>query len=62
MLISFLGDISLTGYYIDLHNREVDPFKGIVPHIKLSDYIVGNLECTVKGEYGENERKKDVDG
>lgn len=56
--ISFLGDISFNGAYEVLHRQGVNPFSEVEPHLKKSDFIVGNLECLARGDQGFNELKK----
>ena len=52
--ILFLGDICLNNKYIYLSENNIDPFLEIKDVLSQSDYLVGNLECTVKGDQGEN--------
>jgi poly-gamma-glutamate capsule biosynthesis protein CapA/YwtB (metallophosphatase superfamily) len=56
--VSFLGDISLNDNYISYYKDNLNPFRDLEPILKNSDYVVGNLECMVKGEQSENELKK----
>jgi len=56
--ISFLGDISFNNQYIELYNRGINPFKEVAPYLFASDFVVGNLECTVSNNSGENKLKK----
>lgn len=58
MRISFLGDISLNDNYIELYQKGVNPFVAVQPVLSGSDFVMGNLECIAKGEFGENEQKK----
>lgn len=54
MKIAFLGDISLNDNYNSLYNNGEKPFDKIGSILKKNDYIVGNLECLVAGDSGEN--------
>lgn len=54
MRISFLGDISLNDNYIELYKKGIDPFKEVGSLLSSSDFVIGNLESMVKGEYGVN--------
>jgi poly-gamma-glutamate capsule biosynthesis protein CapA/YwtB (metallophosphatase superfamily) len=56
--ISFIGDISLNGKYVDLWHKGNNPFQNLQPILGESDYVVGNLECIAKGSQGENLLKK----
>jgi len=56
--ITFLGDISLNDNYISYHKENINPFSNLEPLLLQPDYVVGNLECLVKGDKGENELKK----
>lgn len=56
--IAFLGDISLNDKYIDYYRQGLNPFENMQPYLHSHDFIIGNLECMVKGEHGENELKK----
>lgn len=58
MKISFLGDISLNDQYIEFYRNGVNPFQEVGAMLAKNDFVVGNLECMVKGEKGENELKK----
>jgi len=58
MWVSFLGDISLNDYYIDLYKQGINPFETLEPLLKESNFVVGNLESMAKGDMGENEFKK----
>ncbi len=51
--IAFLGDISFNDEYVNLAKQNKNPFKGVKHILNEADYIVGNLECFVKGK-GEN--------
>ncbi|PID94130.1 MAG: hypothetical protein CSA95_04320 [Bacteroidetes bacterium] len=55
--IAFLGDTVLNGDYQQCYKEGEKPFAR-VKEVLASDKIVGNLECFVKGDNGENERKK----
>lgn len=55
--ISFLGDISLNGIYIDKAKNNENPFSQLTDLLK-DTFVVGNLECFVEGNEGENELKK----
>ncbi|GGK60662.1 MULTISPECIES: CapA family protein [Flavobacteriaceae] len=57
MKISFVGDISFNDEYIDLYSKEINPFEGL-SFLNESDFVVGNLECLVKGSEGENTLKE----
>jgi poly-gamma-glutamate capsule biosynthesis protein CapA/YwtB (metallophosphatase superfamily) len=56
--ILFIGDISLNDNYIDAYKNGLNPFESLEPVLRFSDFVIGNLECMVKGEQGENELKK----
>ncbi len=56
--ISFLGDISLNGEYIELHKRNNTPFEAVREILNESSLVVGNLECLLESEQGENVLKK----
>lgn len=56
--ISFIGDIGLNDDYIDLQKSQTDPFRYISPFLSDSDLVVGNLECVLKGDQGENYLKR----
>jgi hypothetical protein len=56
--IAFLGDISFNDDYIKLRKDGVNPFEKVIPLLKKQDVVVGNLECFVPGDEGENELKK----
>lgn len=52
--ISFLGDISLNDDYIRLYKEGINPFASLESILKTSDFVIGNLECMVIGNEGEN--------
>ncbi|HBS85009.1 MAG: hypothetical protein A2W91_07220 [Bacteroidetes bacterium GWF2_38_335] len=54
MKIQFIGDISLNNRFIELCERNTNPFKFVVDFFNNSDLVVGNLECILKGSKGEN--------
>jgi poly-gamma-glutamate capsule biosynthesis protein CapA/YwtB (metallophosphatase superfamily) len=56
--ISFLGDICLNDEYQTLRCQNINPFSDLLPTLDQSDFVVGNLECTVFGDKGENHLKK----
>jgi hypothetical protein len=56
--ISFIGDIGLNDEYIHLKGEGVNPFKLLDFQLKASDLVVGNLECVMKGNQGENLLKR----
>jgi poly-gamma-glutamate capsule biosynthesis protein CapA/YwtB (metallophosphatase superfamily) len=58
MIISFLGDIALNNKYIEYQKKGIDVFSGVESVLKKSDFVVGNLECMAKGDFGENHLKK----
>jgi len=58
MKITFLGDIALNNNYIELYRTNINPFIGVENILKSNDYVIGNLECMLEGEQGENELKK----
>jgi len=58
MRVSFLGDISLNDYYIQLYKEGANPFESLEPALNESNLVVGNLECMAEGDMGENELKK----
>lgn len=55
--IAFLGDISLNNSYNEFKRQDVNPFLGVERILRKSDFSIGNLECMVQGDYGENELK-----
>lgn len=58
MTVSFIGDISLNDIYISLYKQKINPFESI-PSLKIPDsFLIGNLECFPKGDFGENLMKK----
>lgn len=52
--IAFLGDISLNDDYVELYNRGANPFQEIETELEKADFVIGNLECMVKSDEGEN--------
>ena len=58
MKIAFLGDISLNDNYIQLYKEGVNPFEVLEPLLQKSSFVVGNLECIAKGDFGENTLKQ----
>ena len=56
--IAFIGDISFNDGYIRLFKDKKNPFSGITDILKDADLVVGNLECTAKGNKGVNLNKK----
>jgi poly-gamma-glutamate synthesis protein (capsule biosynthesis protein) len=56
--ISFIGDIGLNDDYIELQSRHIDPFSTLIPCFSSTDLLVGNLECVLKGDKGENILKR----
>lgn len=52
--ISFVGDISLNDGYRSLARDHAEPFKDVQDELRRSDLVVGNLECLLEGECGEN--------
>lgn len=57
-VISFIGDIGLNDNYVKLTSEDNNPFIHIIPHLSSSDLVVGNLECALKGDLGENLLKR----
>lgn len=53
-IITFLGDISFNGNYIDLYNKGINPFQNVRKILENSDLIIANLECLAEGNSGEN--------
>ena len=53
-LISFLGDITLIDKYIELAEKNINPFSEIGDVLKKSDIVIGNLEAVTTGDNGEN--------
>lgn len=56
--IVFLGDISLNQQYVEFYKKGLNPFSKISKKLFFSKFVVGNLECIVKGNQGENLLKK----
>ena len=56
--ISFIGDIGLNDDYIDLKRRQAEPFNEMKSVLTGTDLLVGNLECVLKGDQGENILKR----
>ncbi len=56
MRISFLGDISFNDAYVDLNQNGENPFERF-SSLKDSDFVIGNLECFLEGNQGENTLK-----
>jgi poly-gamma-glutamate capsule biosynthesis protein CapA/YwtB (metallophosphatase superfamily) len=56
--ISFIGDIGLNNGYVDLKSNHVNPFNSLIPSFSGIDLLVGNLECVLKGDKGENYLKR----
>jgi poly-gamma-glutamate capsule biosynthesis protein CapA/YwtB (metallophosphatase superfamily) len=56
--ISFIGDIGLNDDYVTLKSNHIDPFSSLAPYFADSDLLVGNLECALKGDKGENYLKR----
>ena len=56
--IVFLGDISLNEQYVEFYKKGINPFSKISNKLFFSKFVVGNLECLVKGSQGENLLKK----
>lgn len=54
----FLGDVSLNDKFIEMENNGLNPFTGLIRYFKEADYVVGNIECLPKGEFGFNYKKK----
>lgn len=54
MKISFLGDISLNNQYVEFYKQGINPFVDVEPILSQCDFVVGNLECMAKGDFGEN--------
>lgn len=55
--ISFLGDISLNNIYEHYATNNENPFLEVKPILENSDIVIGNLECMMRGDEGENEKK-----
>lgn len=47
--IIFLGDISLNSTYEEILKQGIDPFSGLKDIFKASDFVIGNLECMIRG-------------
>src|SRR6056297_425775 len=58
MKISFIGDISLNGKYINFCQKGLKPFNYLENEFESADYVIGNLESIAKGTEGENLQKK----
>lgn len=58
MKIIFLGDISLNGNYIDFKRNGLSPFDNLSKDLSKADFVVGNLECLLSGNSGENLLKR----
>jgi hypothetical protein len=58
MKVIFLGDISLNDNYIELYKKGDQPFKSLELLLGSSAFVVGNLECMIKGDKGENLLKR----
>jgi poly-gamma-glutamate capsule biosynthesis protein CapA/YwtB (metallophosphatase superfamily) len=58
--ISFLGDVSLNEKYIAFNEQGINPFSKIVSLLHEVDYVVGNLECMIKGNMSENKLKNPI--
>ncbi|HEX2394261.1 MAG TPA: CapA family protein [Bacteroidales bacterium] len=56
--LAFIGDIGLNDGYIHLKNKGVNPFNSVAQHLAAADLVVGNLECVLKGNQGENLLKR----
>ena len=56
--ISFVGDIGLNDDYVTLKSNHIDPFISLTPYFDDCDLLVGNLECALKGDKGENYLKR----
>ncbi len=57
-VISFIGDIGLNDDYVRFTSSNNDPFRQLIPSLSASDLVVGNLECVLKGDQGENFLKR----
>lgn len=55
--IKFIGDVSFNDQYISLLESGTNPFEAVLPLLQDADFVVGNLECGVKGT-GENLNKR----
>ncbi len=58
MKFSFIGDISLNDEYVTGITNGIDYFSEISLLLAQSDLVIGNLECLIKGDNGENLKKK----
>ena len=47
--IKFIGDVSFNGSYIPVLESGKNPFEAVLPLLEDADFVVGNLECSVKG-------------
>ena len=56
--IAFVGDIALNNKYIDYYQQGINPFISMKGHLTNHDFVIGNLECIIQGEYGENLLKR----
>ncbi|MFN3759894.1 MAG: CapA family protein [Algoriphagus aquaeductus] len=56
--VSFLGDISLNGRYLDFKKNDLNPFYYFEKDLEEKDFVIGNLECLPKGNFGENMLKR----
>ncbi|MBN2813190.1 MAG: CapA family protein [Bacteroidales bacterium] len=56
--LSFIGDIGLNDDYIHLKSKGLNPFKALSSHLSAADLVIGNLECVLKGDEGENMLKR----
>ncbi|RJP75083.1 MAG: CapA family protein [Desulfobacteraceae bacterium] len=56
--VAFTGDIIFNNNYIDLYNSGINPFVNLNSVFFDKDFVIGNLECLVKGENGENLLRK----
>ena len=56
--VSFIGDISFNGQYIELYKQSLDPFENLKFWLYSRNHVIGNLECLAKGDRGENLLKK----
>ena len=58
MKFSFIGDISLNDEYVTGITNGIDYFSEISLLLAQSDLVIGNLECLIQGDNGENLKKK----
>lgn len=56
--LSFIGDIGLNDAFITLKKNGANPFEALEGFLSGSDLVVGNLECVLKGNGGENLLKR----